>query len=327
VAQVGIDAARPLIESIADLTGYVGFFENFLQIIILLLAWAVVIFAFFILAIQLFVTLIEFKLTTLAGFVLIPFGLFGKTAFMAERVLGNVVSSGIKVLVLAVIIGIGSTLFAEFTSAIPGEPTIEDALAIILASLTLLGLGIFGPSIANGIVAGGPQLGAGAAAGTALLAGGAMASGIAGTRLAGGAVASAASSAAQGTSRAAGGATMAYAMGSAGKTGASAVSSGMAGVGHAAGGAVMSPLRNAADSAKTSFREGARAAVGNTGGHIVPAPGSTSADAAPEGSPPAWARAMKQRQTLGSSASLAAHTVRAGDGNGAGASIDTKEKD
>jgi hypothetical protein len=40
------------------------------------------------------------------------------------------------VLVLAVIIGIGSTLFAEFTSAIPGEPTIEDALAIVLASLT-----------------------------------------------------------------------------------------------------------------------------------------------------------------------------------------------
>ena len=52
--------------------------------------------AFFILAVQLFVTLIEFKLTTLAGFVLIPFGLFGKSAFMAERVLGNVISSGIK---------------------------------------------------------------------------------------------------------------------------------------------------------------------------------------------------------------------------------------
>ncbi|MFK9307187.1 type IV secretion system protein, partial [Escherichia coli] len=86
------------------------FFENFIQIACLLFAWALVLLAFFILAIQLFVTLIEFKLTTLAGFVLIPFGLFGKTAFMAERVLGNVVSSGIKVLVLAVIIGIGSTL-------------------------------------------------------------------------------------------------------------------------------------------------------------------------------------------------------------------------
>ena len=119
VAQTGLDAARPLLESISDLMGWVAFFENFIQIACLLFAWALVILAFFILAIQLFVTLIEFKLATLAGFVLIPFGLFGKTAFMAEKVLGNVISSGIKVLVLAVIIGIGSTLFSQFTQGFP----------------------------------------------------------------------------------------------------------------------------------------------------------------------------------------------------------------
>lgn len=101
--------------------GYWSFFENFIQIACMFLAWVLVLLAFFILAIQLFVTLIEFKLTTLAGFVLIPFGLFGKSAFMAERVLGNVISSGIKVLVLAVIIGIGSTLFSEFTSGFGGR--------------------------------------------------------------------------------------------------------------------------------------------------------------------------------------------------------------
>ena len=39
-------------------------------------------------------------------------------------------------------------------------------MAIVLAALSLLGLGIFGPGIANGIVSGGPQLGAGAAVGT-----------------------------------------------------------------------------------------------------------------------------------------------------------------
>jgi type IV secretion system protein TrbL len=327
VAQVGLDAAAPLIEAIADLTGYIGFFENFLQIVILLLSWAVVIIAFFILSIQLFVTLIEFKLTTLAGFVLIPFGLFGKTAFLAERVLGNVVSAGIKVLVLAVIIGIGSTLFAEFTSAIPDEPTIEDALAIVLASLTLLGLGIFGPGIANGIVAGGPQLGAGAAAGTALLAGGAAAGGIAGARLAGGAATSAASSAVLATSRAAGGATMAYAMGSGGKSGAAAVAGGLSGVGRAAGGGALSPLRKAADSARASFREGARAAAGDMAARIAPASGGDFAGPVPASGSPQWAQSMKHRQSLSSAATLAAHTVRNGDGSGAGASIDTREKD
>ncbi|WP_296206467.1 P-type conjugative transfer protein TrbL, partial [uncultured Hyphomicrobium sp.] len=161
VAQTGLDAARPLLDSISDLMGWVSFFENFIQIACLMFAWALILLAFFILAVQLFVTLIEFKLTTLAGFVLIPFGLFGKSAFMAERVLGNVISSGIKVLVLAVIIGIGSTLFSEFTAGFNGAtPSIDDAMTIVLAALALLGLGIFGPGIANGLVSGGPQLGA-----------------------------------------------------------------------------------------------------------------------------------------------------------------------
>src|SRR3954467_486010 len=180
IAQVGLDAGRPLLDSISSLMGYISFFENFVQIVVLLFAWVVVLLAFFILAIQLFVTLIEFKLTTLAGFVLIPFGLFGKTAFAAERVLGNVISSGVKVLVLAVIVGIGSTLFSQFTASAGGAQIgIEDAMALVLAAVTLLGLGIFGPGIANGIVSGGPQLGAGAAAGTGLAAGGVVAAGAA----------------------------------------------------------------------------------------------------------------------------------------------------
>jgi type IV secretion system protein TrbL len=200
VAQVGIDAGRPILDSISGLMGYISFFENFVQIVVLLFAWIVVLLAFFILAIQLFVTLIEFKLTTLAGFVLIPFGLFGKTAFAAERVLGNVISSGVKVLVLAVIVGIGSTLFSQFTTGFGrNQPTIEDAMSMVLAALSLLGLGIFGPGIANGIVSGGPQLGAGAAIGTGLAAGGIVAAGAAGATMTAGAAGGALAGAARGS--------------------------------------------------------------------------------------------------------------------------------
>ncbi|WP_312162918.1 P-type conjugative transfer protein TrbL, partial [Phenylobacterium sp.] len=193
VAQVGIDAGRPLLESISGLMGYVAFFENFIQIAVLLLAWLIVLLSFFVLAVQLFVTLIEFKLTTLCGFVLVPFGLFGKTAFLAERVLGNVVASGVKVMVLAVIVGIGSTLFSQFTTGFgEAQPTIEEVLAVVLAAISLLGLGIFGPGIAGGLISGGPQLGAGAAVGTGLAAGGALAAGAAATGLAVGGAAGAA---------------------------------------------------------------------------------------------------------------------------------------
>jgi len=157
LAQVGITAGQPILASISSLVGFTSIINNFIQIVILLIAWLIVVISFFIMAIQLFVSLIEFKLTTLAGFVLVPFGLFGRTAFLAEKVLGNVVSSGVKILVLAVIVGIGSTIFSQFTNGFNNPPTISDALTLILASLSLLGLSIFGPGIANGLIAGGQE--------------------------------------------------------------------------------------------------------------------------------------------------------------------------
>ena len=301
VAQVGLDAGRPILDSISGLMGYISFFENFIQIAVLLFAWVVVLIAFFILAIQLFITLIEFKLTTLAGFVLIPFGLFSKTAFLAERVLGNVVSSGVKVLVLAVIVGIGSTLFSQFTSGSGGaQPSIEDAMALVLASLALLGLGIFGPGIANGIVSGGPQLGAGAAVGTGLAAGGL---GVAAGASAAGGV-SAMAGAARGAAALAGGATAAYRSG------------GLSGVTTAGASAAVSPLRRAGSSLATNFEAGGRAAAGGTG-----------SGGAPEGAdtPPAWARRMRRSQSASHGASAAVHAVRSGDHGGGGSSIDLSE--
>ncbi|KTW16579.1 P-type conjugative transfer protein TrbL [Sphingomonas sanguinis] len=337
VAQTGLDAARPLLDAISPLMGWISVFENLIQIVCLLFAWALVILAFFVLAIQLFVTLIEFKLATLAGFVLIPFGLFGKTAFMAERVLGNVISSGIKVLVLAVIVGIGSTLFSQFTQGLGGEtPTIDDAMAIVLAALSLVGLGIFGPGIASGLVSGGPQLGAGAAVGTGLAAGGMVMAGAGAVGLAakGGAAAlSGGAAAVRGGATAAGAASAAYSLGSLGQSGASGVASGLAGVGRAAGNAASSPLRRAAASVKSSFAEGAKAGFGATGGSSTAGSVASAGEAAPVSAPntsagaPEWARRMKRNQTVSHGISAAAHAVRSGDGHGSGSSVNLSESD
>ena len=326
VAQVGLDAGRPILESISDLMGYISFFENFIQIAVLLFAWVMVLLAFFILAIQLFITLIEFKLTTLAGFVLIPFGLFGKTAFLAERVLGNVVSSGVKVLVLAVIIGIGSTLFAEFTAGFGGEqPNIEDAMAIVLAALSLLGLGIFGPGIANGLISGGPQLGAGAAIGTGVAAAGLTFGAVAGTGLAAGAAAKGVVAGARGGAAMTGGTAAAYSLGSAGKSGAAGVAGGLGGVARAGAGVAASPLKRAAGALSESARGGARSAIAATGGTIT---GGTSEVSSAAGSgPPDWARRMKRSQSLHHGATAAAHAVRSGDSPGGGSSINLSESD
>ena len=299
IAQVGIDAGRPILESISGLMGYVSFFENFIQIVVLLFAWVVVLLAFFILAIQLFVTLIEFKLTTLAGFVLIPFGLFGKTAFAAERVLGNVISSGVKVMVLAVIVGIGSTLFSQFTAGSNGAQIgIEDAMALVLAALALLALGIFGPGIANGIVSGGPQLGAGAAVGTGLAAGGVV---LAGAGLAAGS-AGALAGAARGTAALAGSASGAFR--------ASRVSGAAA---------MTSPLRRAAASPGSSSASTGGATTGEAS--AAQSPASSSSPDTQSG----WSRRMKRMQTMRHGASATTNAVRSADQNGGGASVDLSE--
>jgi type IV secretion system protein TrbL len=312
LAAVGMTAAQPLMTQIGQLSGFPDVFLNLDTIAVLLLAWLVVIISFFILAVQLFVTLIEFKLTTLAGFVLVPFALWNKTAFLAERVLGNVISSGIKVLVLAVIVGIGANIFGQFTLPPGTTPTVDNALAIMLASLALFGLGLFGPSVATGLVSGAPQLGAGAAAGTTL--------GAAGLAVAGGAAAVGGARLAAATTgtgvRAASsmvrGARAAYSQGvaGAGATGAAGVGAGLAGVARAGAGAVAQSVRSWAG------RVSGAAATDAAGEGGSPAPGA-----------PAWAQRLERRQKIERGVTTAAHTLRSGDHGGSGANPSLRQED
>jgi type IV secretion system protein TrbL len=312
LAQVGITAGQPILASISGMAGFTSIVNNFIPIIILLIAWLILVISFFIMAIQLFVSLIEFKLTTLAGFVLVPFGLFGRTAFLAEKVLGNVVSSGVKILVLAVIVGIGSKIFGQFTSGFNNPPTISDALTLILASLALLALSIYGPGIANGLIAGGPQLGAGAAVGTGLAVAGIGAAGI-GLAAGGlGAAGAVIAGTARGGAAVAGGATAAYRAG------------GIAGVAKAGASTAMSPLRKAAASLKQSFDAGGRAVTGG-GAKSESSTGSAGGASAGGSGPPAWARRMQRNQAITRGATTAHQAIRSGDRPSSGSAVDLSE--
>ncbi len=331
IAEVGLDAGQPLLNAANQLMGFTSFFANFVQIAVLLISWLIILIAFFILAVQLFVTLIEFKLTTLAGFVLIPFALFGKTAFLAEKVLGNIVASGVKVMVLAIIVGIGTGLFSQFTTTYAsGQPTVEQALSVVLAALALLGLGIFGPGIATGLVSGAPQLGAGAAAGTGIAVGGLALAGAGAAGLAGRGMMAAVGGTLRGGAMLAGGASSSYTLASAGQSGASGLASGLGGLGRAAAGAASAPVRGAAaragETISESFNSGARSGLAATGGASTMGTigGSDASDAA-SASPPGWARKLKREQALRHGASTAIHAVRAGDSAGSGHSVDLSQ--
>ena len=321
LAATGFSAAWPLLDQASEMVGFTTFFDNFLTIMVLLFAWALVIVAFFILAVQMFVCILEFKLTSRAGFILVPFALWSRTSFLAERVLGNVVSSGIKVMVLAVIVGIGSNFFTEFTDALQGqEPDIGQAMSLVLASLALFGLGIFGPAIASGLVSGAPQLGAGAALGTTVGAAGM-------TMLAGGAAA--------GGARVVGGAALGAvragtAMGSAASTAyqlgrdtaaTPSVGAGLAGVARAAGNAARSRASSAMGlgEAAAGGKQAAWAALNQTGSQGSSSRGET-------GGAPAWARAMQSQQTSRHHRQIAVHALQQGERGGGAANPDIKER-
>lgn len=342
LAQTGVEAGRPLLEAAAELSGFPGLFENFVQVMVLMVAFLIVIVAFFVLAVQLFVTLIEFKLTTLAGFVLIPFGLFGRTAFLAEKVLGNIVASGVKVLVLAVIVGIGSTLFESFTRDFAGAPpTLEDVMAIALAALTLMGLSIFGPGIATGLVSGAPQLGAGAAVGAGLAVGGVAMAGAAGARLAAaggsslagrvgaGAAASRATPSRGGSST--GGTGPARPTGPSGGSPPSAPPvSGAAAAATGKPSAPSAPTTPPAASSSPAAPETSSPTKPATPSESSPAPGDPAAPAAMApaaagAAKPAWAHAMERRQAVSRGLTTAVHAVRSGDHGGGGGSVSLSE--
>ncbi|HZU50346.1 MAG TPA: P-type conjugative transfer protein TrbL [Sphingomicrobium sp.] len=323
IASTGFDAAKPLLDQVSELIGVTSFFENFLTIVVLMTSWLLVILAFFILSVQLFITIIEFKLTTLAGFVLVPFALWNRTAFLAERVLGNVISAGIKVMVLAVIVGIGSGFFTEFKAAAAGDqPDLLGSMSLVLASLSLLGLGIFGPTIASGLVAGAPQLGAGSAVATTAAAVGGVA--IAGSTLAGGARAIGGMSLGAVRAGAAMGAaaSTSYRLGQ--ETSASrTIRAGVGGVAHAAGAHLRQKIAGAGGISAAVEHGEKRALFGGSKGAAATSPGE---DAAMDGAP-AWARRLRAEQTARHFRQATFQAIREGDRGGGGANPDIKEKE
>jgi type IV secretion system protein TrbL len=326
VAAEGMAASAPIFDHIGEIApGPVEFFGNLAEIILLVIAGVVVIGAFFVLSIQLFVLIVEFKLTTLAGFVLVPFAFWRQTTFLAERVLGNVMASGIKVLVIAVVIGIGSTMFATMRTALPADDmTIEQAFSVVLGALTLMGLAVFCPRIAAGLVSGAPQLSAGAAVGTTL-----------GVGAAGMATAMAASGAAQ-AGIAAGGAaaTASGAVATAsrlgalrtGMTGAAAAPINTAvGLGAAAVGGMRDLGARVAGHFRSRSQAGGQAAFAASGGSSTATAASAANDTA--STQPDWAKNFRSAQALREGALIAAHTIQSGDGGGASEGPNLKEKE
>lgn len=129
---------------------------DFLTLSVILIASITVMLGFFVLALQVFTALIAFKLGTLAAFVALPWGVFSGTAWIAERPLGWVVGSAVRLFVLGLI----ASVSLAFVERLPPALTLDagGALNILLFGLTVLCLAWFGPQLAAEVIAGQPHL-------------------------------------------------------------------------------------------------------------------------------------------------------------------------
>jgi len=151
----------------------------------------IVIGLFFVIAIQVFITILEFYLVVALVSVLLPFAFIKKTAFLAEKAIGSVINFGIKLMVLAFIITVAQPVLSGLI--ISGPVTLNTVFAMILTVGALAVLVLHAPGVAAGIMSGSPSLSGGSVATSAMAGGmvgsaatsGAVAATLAATKLGG----------------------------------------------------------------------------------------------------------------------------------------------
>lgn len=152
VGQIGIE----MFGRTVALAEGMNFFTDTLTMLLIFIAALFVALGFFVLALQLFVSLIAFKLGALAAFVALPWGVFNGTAWVAERPLGWVAGCAIRLFVLALIASVSIT----FVETLPPQFVLDDGggLQVLFFGLTVLALAWFAPALASEVVQGQPHL-------------------------------------------------------------------------------------------------------------------------------------------------------------------------
>lgn len=289
--------------------------------LMVMIGYAGVVLAFAILALQIFITYVEFYIASALLLIFIPWGSFKYTSFVAEKAIGAVISYGTKLMMLGAVYGLSTGIINSMTINFNGEPEPGTVLASMLGPFALCLLCWQAPGMAAGLMTGAPTLSAGTAAGTAVAGfAGAAAGGSAGAGI-GSMAMSTGSSAARAGAALAGAATAGSTAGGPGAGGAAGAMSGAAGF---AASAFKSAASNATQGVRGAFASG-QASVAASGGSSSESSaggsvsGSGGAGGSAAGSSGASTSASGSGST-GSSAAGAAQSMGAGSSAGAGSS-------
>ncbi|GEO42818.1 conjugal transfer protein TrbL [Skermanella aerolata] len=153
-------AKAPIERTIDELMAGTGSFWNMGKVGSLWLAQGLLEFAFIVLYLNVFFSIVEFHLVSLAAWPFLAFAAFRGSAFLAERPLGFVFAAGAKLFVMSMVLGFSINYFDASLPAGTDELTINGALGSAIMALLLLVFGLAVPVVAAALISGGPGLSA-----------------------------------------------------------------------------------------------------------------------------------------------------------------------
>ena len=154
LAGYGLDATAPLTQKLADLG-----MTDLPDLIVFGFGYLAILACFLIMAINVFLAVLEYYVFAALAGIFLPFGLFGPTKFLAEKAIGAVVSASVKLMVLGLVTAIIDPVLSTIHFAGP-EITLNELWSVFLTVCALMFLCWKAPSLAGSLLGGSPHLGA-----------------------------------------------------------------------------------------------------------------------------------------------------------------------
>lgn len=147
---------------IAAATGELTVAKMFPNLFLMICAFALWV-AFTVIAIQMFLTYLEFYISAALIPILLPWGVLKPTAWIAQKSFGAIVGAGVKIAVLVFVLSGTIPLIESWT--LPQNATQAECMRLLAGSFAVAFLCWHAPSMAASIFSGVPGLGAGSVAG------------------------------------------------------------------------------------------------------------------------------------------------------------------
>jgi type IV secretion system protein TrbL len=153
LAGYGLDATEPLTRKLADLG-----MTDLSDLIVFGFGYLAILACFLIMAINVFLAVLEYYVFAALAGIFLPFGLLSPTKFLAEKAIGAVVSASVKLMVLGLVTAIIDPVLSSIHFAGP-EITFNELWSVFLTVCALMFLCWKAPSLAGSLLGGSPHLG------------------------------------------------------------------------------------------------------------------------------------------------------------------------